>query len=93
MTATITSKPAPEALETLNGKVMWRTGNTIVVRTDEGETKQFTVDANRIFMVDGAEVRIDELREGTHLSATRIREDPATVITPETPITGVSRSN
>jgi hypothetical protein len=39
-------------------------------------------------MVDGKPRTVDKITPKTKLSATRIKADPAAVITPEVPITG-----
>lgn len=88
LTATITSKPAPEAIDSVSGRLMWRTGRTVVVKLDSGEIKQFTVSADFQFTVDGKEVNVHELTKGTHLTSTWITEDPETVVTPDTPLIG-----
>jgi hypothetical protein len=80
--------PTTDQVSSISGTVVKVVAMTAVVRLETGEIKSYTVDSDYQFMVDGNPKTIRELQEGTKLTATRITADPATVITPETPITG-----
>ena len=45
-------------------------GNTVAVKMSSGEVRMFTPPADRRFMVDGKELRADQLAVGTRLKAT-----------------------
>jgi hypothetical protein len=59
-----------EKLEVKRGKVVYVSGNDLVVKTDAGEVKHFTVPRDFKFTVDGKEVGIEDLRVGTELTQT-----------------------
>lgn len=90
LTAKATFVPSPEMVTEVSGTVMHVVSRTVIVRLDSGEVKQYTVDPDFTFTVQGEPKTIFDLRPGTQLTATRVRADPAVVITPETPITGTS---
>lgn len=84
----VTFVPSEEMVESLSGTVLRVVAMTAVVRLETGEVKSYTVDSDYEFMVDGNPKTIRELQEGTKLTAYKLMADPATVITPDTPITG-----
>ena len=57
------------------GEVVWRSGNTILVRDERGRTVKVTVDPSFKFMVDGKEVTVAELKPGTKLTRTALRTE------------------
>src|SRR5689334_17270981 len=65
--------------EQLSGTVLQAEGNTLVVQMSSGEVKQFNVPESRKFMIDGKELTVHDLQQGTTLQAT--------VTTTTTPIT------
>jgi hypothetical protein len=70
-TSQSTSKGAPTSrTQTLSGTVVQVDGNTVAVRMSSGEIRMFTPPADRRFMIDGKELRADELAVGTRLKAT-----------------------
>jgi hypothetical protein len=66
-------------VEQLKGTVVHVEGNTLVVRMDKGDLRHFVVPDSRRFLIDGRELRVEELKPGTSLQAT--------VTTTTTPIT------
>jgi hypothetical protein len=80
--------PSEETATQVSGTIMHIVAKTVIIRLDSGEVKSYTVDYDREFMVDGQPKTIQQMREGTYVTATKIIADPSTVITPETPITG-----
>lgn len=82
--------PSEEVLTTVTGTVMKVVARTAIIRHDDGTVKSYTVDSDFTFDVSGEPTTVMDLKEGTKITATRIKADPATVITPETPITGVA---
>ena len=58
-----------------HGEVVARSGNTIVVRNDQGRQIKVTVDPKFKFMVNGREVTVSDLRPGTKLTRTALRTE------------------
>lgn len=88
LSATVNFIPSPDMYETISGRVLHKVNQTLIIKLDSGEVKQYTVDNDFTFTVDGKQKTVDKITPKTKLSATRIQADPAMVITPETPITG-----
>jgi len=57
------------------GVVVQRLGNTIVVRDENGRKVKVTVDPKYKFMLDGQEVTVASLREGTKLTRVALRTE------------------
>jgi hypothetical protein len=55
------------------GEVVKRMNNTILVRNEKGRTVRVTVDPTFKFMLDGKEVTVMDLKEGTKLQRTAFR--------------------
>lgn len=88
LSAKVDVMPSEETATQISGTIMHIVAKTVIIRLDSGEVKSYTVDYDREFMVDGQPKTIQEMHEGTRVTATKIIADPETVITPETPITG-----
>lgn len=88
LSATVNFIPSPDMHETISGRALHVVNRTVIVKLDSGEVKQYTVDPDFTFMVDGKPKTVDKITPKTKLSAERIKADPAAVITPQTPITG-----
>ena len=88
LSAKVDVVPSEETATQISGTIMHIVAKTVIIRLDSGEVKSYTVDYDREFMVDGQPKTIQEMHEGTRVTATKIIADPETVITPETPITG-----
>ncbi len=65
-----TKGAATSRTQTLSGTVIQVDGNTVAVKMSSGEVRMFTPPADRRFMVDGKELRVDQLAVGTRLKAT-----------------------
>jgi hypothetical protein len=65
-----TKGPATSRTQTLSGTVIQVDGNTVAVKMSSGEVRMFNPPADRRFMVDGKELRADQLQVGTKLKAT-----------------------
>jgi opacity protein-like surface antigen len=93
LTATVKTTTTPQVVyneEVKKGQVLKVVGRTVVVRTEEG-TKTFRdVPSDFIFMVDGQEKTVYDLREGMNLSATIISEQRAEITTREVGVTGTN---
>ncbi|HEX6898581.1 MAG TPA: hypothetical protein VF789_02665 [Thermoanaerobaculia bacterium] len=57
------------------GEVLWRSGNTILVRDERGRTVKVTVDPKFKFMVNGKEATVADLKPGTKLTRTALRTE------------------
>lgn len=88
LTATVTWVPAPGTATTVSGQVLYVSAPFVSVRLTDGTVKQYTAKQNFEFMLDGRKATIKELRPGVKLTGVALTEDPATKITPDTPITG-----
>lgn len=57
------------------GEVLWRNGNTILVRGENGRSVRVTVDPKYKFKVDGKDVTVAQLKPGTKLTRTALRTE------------------
>ena len=89
LTATVTWVPAPGTATTVTGEVLFVSPPFVSVRLADNSVKQYTAKDDFEFMVNGRKSTIKDLRPDMKLTAVRLTEDPATRITPESPITGV----
>jgi hypothetical protein len=89
LTAMVTWVPAPGTATTVTGDVVWVIKpSAVTVKLADGSVKQYTVKDDFEFTLDGRQAKIEDLRPGIKLTAVKLTEDPATKITPDTPITG-----
>ena len=88
LSAKATFVPEPEMVTTVSGRVIHVVAQTVIVKLDSGEVKQFTVKDDYTFMVEGTPRKVQHLTPKMKLTATKIMADPAVVITADTPITG-----
>ena len=74
-----------EKTETLTGSVVEVDGGTLIVKMDNGEIRSFTPPADRVFVIDGKDLKLSQLQPGTKLTATvKETSTTATVKTVET---------
>jgi RNase P/RNase MRP subunit p29 len=90
LSAKVDVMPSEETATQISGTIMHIVAKTVVIRLDSGEIKSYTVDYDREFMVDGQPKTIQQMHEGSRVTATKIIADPENVITPDTPITGTA---
>ncbi len=57
------------------GEVVWRAGNTVVLRDERGRSFRVTVDPKFKFMIDGKEATVADLKPGTRLTRTALRTE------------------
>jgi hypothetical protein len=88
LTATVTWVPAPGTVTTVTGEVSFVAKPQVTVKLSDGTIKQYTLKDDFSFTLDGRKAGIEDLRPGIKLTGVRLTEDPATKITPESPITG-----
>jgi hypothetical protein len=88
-TATTTTQPVTvRTATTLTGTVVWASGNYVVLALPTGEDKGYTVPESFRFNVEGKPASVHDLKAGMKVTATKIVEDPQTVISTTTVITG-----
>lgn len=61
---------AHQSVEVKKGRVVYVSGNDLVVKMSDGAVKHFTVPADMRFTVDGREIGVRDLRVGTELTQT-----------------------
>ena len=93
-TATTTQTPLVNRTTTITkGTVFWASPTSIIVTLDTPngqENKQYEVPSGFMFDVDGKKLSAMELRPGMKLTATKIVEEPVSVITKDVVVTGVA---
>jgi hypothetical protein len=88
-TTTTTETPVTERTTTIgSGKVWFVSGNTVIVTLPNNENREYNVDDNFKFAVNGQPAGVHALRKGMTISAERIVEEPITEIAKNTVITG-----
>jgi len=90
-TYTTTTTPVTErTTQTVSGIVWYASGPTVIITLPGGVNRKYTVrhDDNVQFMVQGKPATVFDLRKGQHVSASKITEDPRTVMSNNTVVTG-----
>jgi hypothetical protein len=93
LTGMITTRTTPVTVRTtstLNGTVWHAQDKYVVLTLANGENKEYSVPDSFQFMVEGKPATVRELRRGMKVTATKIIEEPETVISTDTVITGKS---
>ncbi len=89
---TITTTTTPKTVTTtqnVTGTVWHVTPPTSVILTlEDGTNQQFTIPRGQKFMINGRETDARDLRRGMKVTATRIVEEPMTVVTHQREVTG-----
>ncbi len=57
-------------IEMHHAKVVYVSGNDLVVKTPEGNVRHFVVSPNTVFHIDGKDMSVDQLRPGMELTQT-----------------------
>ena len=90
-TATVTETPLVNRTTTITqGTVFWASPKSVIVTLENNENKQYDVPSDFRFDVDGKKLSAMELKPGMKLSATKIVEEPVTMITHDVVVTGVA---
>ena len=93
-TATTTQTPLVNRTTTITkGTVFWASPRSIIVTLDTPngqENKQYEVPSGFMFDVEGKQLSAMELRPGMKLTATKIVEEPISVITKDVVVTGIA---
>ena len=76
-------------VKTVTGKVWHVTPpNTVILHLEDGTNQQFTIPKDQKFMIDGQETDAWGLKKGMKVSATKIVEEPVSVVEHERQVTG-----
>lgn len=89
--ATVTTTTTSELERTvtkISGKVWYAAGNNVILTLPNGENKQYKVKNDVKFTVDGRPATVFELRKGMNVSAEKITEEPKTVVSTNSVVTG-----
>lgn len=90
-TATTTVTPVINRTTTITkGTVFWASPTSIIVTLENNENKQYEVPEGFKFNVDGKQISAMELRQGMHITGTKIVEEPKSVITHDVVVTGTA---
>ncbi|MGA7294923.1 MAG: LPXTG cell wall anchor domain-containing protein [Terriglobales bacterium] len=89
---TITTRTTPKTITTVKsvtGKV-WHVNppSSVILTMEDGTNQQFTIPKNQKFNVDGQMVDAWGLKKGMKISATKVVEEPVTVVQQEMKATG-----
>ena len=57
------------------GEVVWRNGNTLMIRDERGRSVKATVDPKFKFKIDGKEVTVSDVKPGTKLTRIALRTE------------------
>ena len=90
---TITTTTTPKTIttvKTVTGKV-WQVmpPNTVILTLEDGKNEQFKIPKNQKFNIDGQMVDAWGLKKGMKVSATKVVEEPVTVVEQRAKTTGV----
>ena len=89
---TITTTTTPKTItttQTVTGTVFHiMAPNSVTLRLEDGTTQQFKIPKGQKFMVDGQETDAFGLRKGMKISATKIVEEPQSVVEQQKQVTG-----
>jgi len=89
-TVTVTTTPQViKTVQTVTGKVWHVTPpSSVILRLEDNSTQQFKIPKGQKFMVDGRETDAWGLKKGMTVSATKITEEPVTVVEHQREISG-----
>lgn len=89
---TITTTTTPKVIttvQTVRGKIFHVSPpGSIILALENGENQTFKIPKGQKFMVDGEEKDVYQLRRGMMVSATKVVEEPITVVERESKLTG-----
>jgi hypothetical protein len=89
---TLTVTTTPQTITTVKkvtGKVWHITPpNSVILKLEDGTTQQFTIPKDQKFNVDGRETDAFGLKKGMNVTATKIVEEPVTVVEHQHELTG-----
>lgn len=88
-TVKTTTPQTIKTVQTVTGKV-WQVSppNSVILTLEDGTNQRFTIPKGQKFNVDGQETDAFGLKKGMKVSATKIVEEPQTVVAEERKVTG-----
>jgi hypothetical protein len=89
-TLTVTTTPQTiTTVQKVTGRV-WHVSppNTVILRLEDNSTQQFTVPKNQKFTINGEETDVWGLKKGMVVTATKVVEEPTTVVEQKRQVTG-----
>ena len=88
-TVRTTTPQTIKTVQTVTGKV-WQVSppNSVILTLEDGTNQRFTIPKGQKFNVDGRETDAFGLKKGMKVSATKIVEEPQTVVAEERKVTG-----
>jgi RNase P/RNase MRP subunit p29 len=89
---TITTTTTPElvtTIRTIQGKV-WQVSapKTVILTLPDGQNKKYNVPKDQVFMIDGKEMTVFDLKKGMNVTATVLTQMPQTAVAHEKAVTG-----
>lgn len=92
LTQKITTTTTPQTITTVrsvSGKV-WHVNppSMVILTLPDGTNKQFKVPKGVKFTIDGQEKTVFDLRKGMQVTATAVKQEPETVVSRQTSVTG-----
>ncbi len=88
-TTTTTETPVTQRTTTIGSGTVWFvSGNSVIVTLPNNENREYTVDDNFKFMVNGQPAGVHNLRKGMTVSAEKIVEEPTVEFSRRTVVTG-----
>jgi len=88
-TVTTTTTSVTDRTTTIGtGKVFFVAGNNVIITLPNNENRQYKVNDDYRFMVDGQKASVFDLRKGMVISAEKIVEEPRTEISSNTVVSG-----
>lgn len=94
LTQKITTRTTPTTIKTvrtIEGRV-WHVNapNTVILTLPDGTNQQYNVPRGQMFMINGREQSVFQLRRGMNVSATVVTEEPVTEVSRTQAVTGVA---
>lgn len=96
LTATVTKTSTTvteRTVESLEGTVLWRGGNSVVLKLASGESKSYTVkhtDPVKMTDQNGNPITVFDLKKGMNIKATKITETPREELVADVQVTGTA---
>jgi len=94
LTQHVTTKTTPTTIKTvrnIDGRV-WHVNppSTVILTLPDGTNQQYTVPRGQMFMINGREQSVFQLRRGMNVSATVVTEEPVTEVSRSQHVTGIA---
>jgi LPXTG-motif cell wall-anchored protein len=96
LNATITETSTPgtmKTVETLEGRVWYAAGPTVILRLPSGENRRYVIDSSnpaKFYDGDGKEISVFDLKKNMNIKATKITEAPTVELATNVAVTGTA---